>query len=329
MKLKDLFGILLAVVLLAVPVAAHAIDLVYPADKTAVTRSDFLIIKGGSQPTLDGMTIAINGAKSDLVDISSAEYKNAFGDFLILQPSFDPGRNQVVVEGYAGGKVVARTTADIYYLNTPSAQMPAGYQPYIFHTPQREALCAGCHNMQPTQAQLEDASPKTNPCASCHLRMLNKKHVHGPAGVLSCTYCHQPDSKPNRYQDRGGDAKLCNECHMDKVKEFETNKYVHGPVAVGLCSICHDPHASDYPAQAVLPINDLCLSCHVAVQKSPHVVRGIRGEAHPLKGVPDPSTPGRELSCVSCHNPHGGGSEYFFVRKISSRFGLCSLCHNK
>ncbi|NIP32728.1 cytochrome C, partial [candidate division KSB1 bacterium] len=75
-------------------------------------------------------------------------------------------------------------------------------------------------------------------------------------------YCHIPSSRPSKYVAREGDAKVCNECHLDKVKEFKRNKYVHGPVAVGMCSVCHNPHASDYKAQLHDKTNAVCLSCH-------------------------------------------------------------------
>ncbi|GAB6082654.1 cytochrome c3 family protein [Desulfuromonas carbonis] len=308
---------------------ARALQLVYPADQTSVHRSDFLIIKGSDQPPLEGMSVEINGAKSDVIDISGADYRAAFQDFLILQPSFDPGRNVVKVAGYRGGQVVANQTATVYYLPGPYDLPPTDFPTFVMHRPEKEALCAGCHNMNPTPEQLAQTTPDTNPCAACHRRMLQDKYVHGPAGAFRCAYCHQPDSQPNRYQSPDGDAGLCNQCHQEKVDEFKKNKFVHGPVAVGLCSVCHDAHASNNPAQVVLPINDLCLSCHAKVSGAPHVVRGIRGEAHPLRGVQDPSQPGRELSCVSCHNPHGGKTEYFFVRNINGRFSLCELCHQK
>jgi len=308
---------------------AQALQIVYPADKTSVHRSDFLILKGGDQPQLDGMSIAINGAKSDVIDISAPEYRAVFKDFLILQPDFDSGKNAITVEGYAGGKKVAQATADIWFVDEPDGIAPDGYQPFVMHIPEREKLCTGCHNMDPTPGLMSAPTTKDNPCAGCHKRMLNKKFVHGPAGVNRCSYCHNPESRPAKYQPRKTGADLCNECHQEKVDEFKSNKFVHGPVAVGLCSVCHDSHASDYRAQSLMPINDLCLNCHSAIRDTPHVVRGIRGEEHPLKGVPDPSNPGRELACTSCHNPHGGKSKYFFVRGLSGSFRLCSLCHQK
>lgn len=306
------------------------LEVIYPGDKTYFPRSDFLIIKGGGDPPLEALTVEINGAKSDLIDISSPEYKAAFADFLILQPDFDPGKNKVTVEGYVAGKKVRGVAADVYYLDgDPSALPPAGYRPFVMHLPEKERLCAPCHNMNPDRAELAAETESANPCASCHRRMLEKKHVHGPAGVFRCAYCHQPDSKPSRYQVRSADSALCNECHLDKVRAFQTNKFVHGPVGAGLCGVCHDPHASDHPAQLRAPVNEICLGCHDSIARDQHVVRGVSGKSHPLKGVPDPSNPGAMLSCASCHDPHGGMGGQLFRRGETLSFALCAICHQK
>ena len=322
-----LFALIFSAIVPSAPVLA--LEIIYPGNHTSVDRSDYLIIKGGEKPLLDAMTVSINGSKSGMIDISGADYRAAYKDFLFLQPTFDPGRNKVVVNGYVGGKKVATATAEIYYQADPASWVPKGFPRFVMHVPQREALCAPCHNMNPTAAQLAADTADKNPCASCHRRMLDKSHVHGPAGVYRCTYCHQTSGTPSRYQTRPGNAKLCNECHQDKVQEFRSRKFVHGPVAAGLCTVCHDPHASNNPAQLVLPINTLCLKCHAAIATGIHVVRGPDGKGHPLKGVPDPMDKSRQLSCASCHDPHGGNSPYYFQRGISSRFELCQMCHRK
>ncbi len=308
---------------------ADALELIYPEDGTFVVRSDFMIVKGGAEPPLDGLTIEINGLKSGLIDISNPEYKKIFADFLILEPEFEPGKNSISLEGYAQGEVVRKVAGEIYFLKDPYGLPPSGYRPYVMHTPQREALCAPCHNMSPTPQQLQISSADQNPCGSCHKRMLDKKQVHGPAGVFRCTTCHDPNSKPSKYKTSGGNEESCAKCHTDKVASFKTARFVHGPVAVGLCSVCHDSHASDHPAQMHGPINDVCSSCHANVDLNRHVVSGIM-RPHPLQGVADPSRPGRELSCSSCHNPHSGASKVFFEEKYAaSTMMLCQKCHNK
>lgn len=319
---------LIGIVLLAAT-GASALEVVYPSDKTWFVRSNYLILRAGGNPAPEAVTVEINGSKSDPIDISGEEYRSAFGDFVILQSEFDAGRNVIRVEGLSGGKKTAEAKAEVFFADKQTVVPPGEFGRFAMHLPDKEALCAPCHKMNPGAADLRASSAKANPCASCHGRMLAKKYVHGPAGVWNCAYCHPSDTRPAKYQARDGDAKVCNECHSDKVKEFRANKFVHGPVEAGLCSACHDPHATDNPAQLHAPINELCLGCHDAIGKGVHVLRGVGGKGHPLKGVKDPSNPGKMLSCTGCHDPHGGKASALFRRGIESRFTLCQLCHQK
>ncbi len=317
-------AVLLCMLLLASP--ALALDIFYPADGTYVVNSDFLIIKAGEN--VAGLTLEIGGEKSDLLDISSAEYKAAFGDMLIVQPNWDPGKNTVIVEAYTAGKKVTERKIIFFYQVNPLEAPPEGFKRFVMHTAEKEALCAGCHTMNPTSEQYEMVGAD-NPCASCHKRMLDHKNVHGPAGAFQCSYCHDAGSRPAKYQARKSDIELCAECHLGKIDAIKQSKKIHGPVALGLCSLCHDSHASANPAQILLPVNQLCLTCHEGIDKEPHAVTGMDGQRHPLDGVSDPSRPGHELSCVGCHDPHAGVSEYLFVGQVSSRFSLCQKCHLK
>jgi predicted CXXCH cytochrome family protein len=105
----------------------------------------------------------------------------------------------------------------------------------------------------------------------------------------------------------------------------------HGPIDAGMCELCHDPHGSGTIAQLKMPINKLCLSCHEQIGAEAHVNRSSYGEGHPLSGKPDISSKGkgRELSCVSCHEPHGGEFRYYFQAGKENRMDLCQYCHKK
>jgi predicted CXXCH cytochrome family protein len=308
---------------------ASAVQLLYPLDGTYVTKSNYLVIKGGTDPYLSGFSIEINGVESDIIDVTSEAYRAAFGDMLILEPLFDPGVNKIVVEGYLGGEKMSSASATVFYHNQLDKAPPNDFTPEAFHSPEREEPCAACHNMQPSSVDLANPDPRTNPCGSCHVRMISRKHVHGPAGVFECTYCHDTDSLPNKYQARPGDADLCVECHEDKLDEYLQAEFVHGPVDAGLCLVCHDPHAGDEPMQLVLPAFELCSSCHEKIASEPHVTRGSVGKKHPVRGVTNPAGNGEDLSCASCHNPHSGATSALFRWGLDSRFSLCAKCHNK
>ena len=126
---------------------ANALEILYPADGTYVDKSNYLVLKGGTDPQLSGMSIEINGVKSDIIDVTPEAYVAAFGDMLILEPLFDPGPNSIVVEGYLGGERMAVARSEIYFRDRYDQPPPAGYSRERFHLPEREAPCVSCHNM--------------------------------------------------------------------------------------------------------------------------------------------------------------------------------------
>ncbi|PLX98692.1 MAG: cytochrome C [Desulfuromonas sp.] len=314
---------------LFMPLLAHSLVMIYPEDKTFLKGPGYIILKGGSQPSIEAVVVEINGLRSSPIDISSSEYKAVFKDFLILQPEYAPGKNSIRVEGYVQGKLVDNVDAEIYVLSDAYELPPDGYRPFVMHVTQKEQLCTPCHNMNPSPDQLALSTVDGNPCGSCHKNLIAKKYVHGPAGVFQCVYCHDQSSRPAKYKVKNdNDNDLCNGCHLGKVREFRDNEFVHGPVAVGMCLICHDSHASDHRSQLHFEVNDLCMKCHERLEVLKHFTQGT-GKGHPVSGKPDPSSlSGRELSCVSCHKPHGGMTQQYFPEKVSGMM-ICSKCHTK
>jgi len=316
---------ILGTVLFSVSSQAFALELLYPEDKTWIPYSHLMVIKTGN---IQGLSIAINGVKSAVYDMVQTRAAQGGNDFVKVVPELSPGKNKVVLYGHdATGKVVTEVVSDIYYREDPYERAPSGYRPYVMHTPQREALCLPCHNMNPTSEQLNQSSVELNPCGSCHYRMLDREYVHGPAGVYECVFCHDPNSTPSRYKPVGGDMKICIECHEDKFASIQKDAFVHGPVAIGMCSVCHDPHATNYSGQMFRATNEVCIGCHSAVNLDSHVVRS--SNPHPLGGVPDPLAPAKEMTCASCHNPHGGANRKFFPDDVTSAMMLCQKCHQK
>lgn len=326
MRAKYLFALVVALICAASTV--QAVEIFYPADKTYVTRPDYLIVQGGSSD-VTAMTIAINGVESERIDISSDAYRAAFGDLLIVEPLWDPGENRILVKAYKEQQLAGKAEATIFYMNSPSAYPPQGYEPFVMHTADREAECATCHNMNPSEAEYQADTEETSTCGSCHKRMLNREYAHGPAAMYACGTCHVRDSAPNKYRLVKEEPALCNDCHADKTEEFRENKYVHGPVGAGMCTVCHDPHASDYNAQLYGFPNDVCMACHEQLDLTVHAARGVGGNPHPLRGDSDPLDPESPFSCVSCHDPHGSMGPYMFINDISSRMQLCQECHKK
>ena len=322
--------VIAAAVLFLATGAIAAVSFIYPAPNSWVERSNHMVVKFNS-PEITAVRIDVNGIAGDLLQVGSPEYRRAFQDILIVQPVWDRGRNDVTLEAFIGkDKVETAHTAFYYTPPGESATAPPEFSRRPLHAGENEKLCVDCHTLSPSPAQLTRAPEKENPCVGCHRRMLAVKYVHGPVGTFSCMYCHSERGTP-KYSVIKREAALCNDCHADKAADFAKRKYVHGPVAGGMCESCHDPHGSQSYGQLKAPINELCLSCHETIKKSPHVVRTTTGLGHPVSGRKDPSVPkaGREMSCISCHNPHAGDVRYFFVNNAEERMQLCQMCHNK
>jgi predicted CXXCH cytochrome family protein len=323
-------GGLLPLLLLVAAPAAAALQLVYPEPGSLVVSSRHLILKLGDGE-ITGVVVTINEVASDSLPVGTPEYKRAFRDFLILQPLWDEGVNLLAVDTFNGEtKVESLRTVIFYAPPAGGATAPQEFKRIPLHRPEVEALCRPCHNMKPTEKQVVDVPDKDNACYTCHKRMGHQKFVHGPVSLYSCVSCHSLKATP-KYSVTKREPQLCFDCHKEKQQEFKKFKLLHGPVAAGMCEICHDHHSSENPEQLHQPVNKLCLSCHESVGKGIHVLALSDGSSHPIADKTDPSERGRgrNLSCISCHNPHGGMARYYYVTGNDIKMELCQDCHKK
>lgn len=169
-------------------------------------------------------------------------------------------------------------------------------------------------------------------CFNCHTgkkAWFSRKYFHGPLYIGGCTLCHDPHGQDNRYQLWAeGSLVLCITCHSNMqnlVSAKNRLPYVHGIILGKGCVACHDPHAADEQFMLRKPINQLCLGCHPVLPGGPggHPVAG-----HPLSAPREHRRPGRKLTCVGCHDPHGSSFKYLLVEtKLGAR--LCRECHNR
>lgn len=202
------------------------------------------------------------------------------------------------------------------------------------HSPTRSGQCLFCHKSPEENGRL--GFPKGyigETCFGCHVtraQWRSKKHMHGPLNTGGCTLCHDPHGEEYPHQLWAeGSLSLCVTCHGDKqVLATKATKgarvlYVHGPIPGVGCVVCHDPHATDNPVMLKKPVNELCVSCHLSFSE---VERGHPIAEHPVKGRPERRRKDRELSCVSCHDPHG--SKYrFLLIKDTKGDSICRECH--
>ncbi len=199
------------------------------------------------------------------------------------------------------------------------------------HGPSANIECLGCHKTNFNGRGVTILTERVNElCFKCHLnkrRLKDKSHIHGPAKIGDCTVCHDPHGDKFREQlwaNRKAD--LCVACHSDKKTALKgaPGFYQHGIIPGGGCIACHDAHASNNMFQLYKPINALCVSCHISMRG---IVKGHPVAGHPLSGKKDPRRRGRELSCSSCHNPHGSRYRYLLIGDVMGG-RVCTKCHH-
>lgn len=323
--------VIMAMVMVSPAINADAaITFAYPSPNSWVRHSDYLVLKLNN-PEITGVTISVNGVDSDIMQVGSVEYRKQFQDIVIVQPLWDKGKNEVTVRGFKGSSPLETGQATIFFHPpTDTAQVPQEFHPFVMHTAENEKLCLPCHEMNPIPSTFTGTLGKKSPCYSCHKKMANQLFVHEPVGTFSCGYCHNPGATP-KYAVEKRDAPMCSECHADKWEQFKKSKYRHGPIDAGLCEVCHDVHGTPYYGFLRQPANELCLSCHEKIGKTPHAVRSTSGGGHPLSGKPDlsPKSKGRMITCASCHNPHSADVRFYFQSNSEDKMQLCQYCHAK
>jgi len=129
-------------------------------------------------------------------------------------------------------------------------------------------------------------------------------------------------SMPDRHEQSV--QAVCARCHSDIL----AGPIKHGPAERGYCTLCHDPHAGNYPSWTRNQAWRLCTTCHAEKKTDVHLISGfVRGISHPTMRSPDPSRPGKRLTCVSCHSPHSARTRDLLGFDVTSKFEICKFCH--
>lgn len=179
--------------------------------------------------------------------------------------------------------------------------------------------CLGCHVPHTSRSpRLLVAPTAAALCLNCHPAMDERPSAHPPVAKRQCTSCHEPHASRDAPLLKADGKKLCRSCHP----KIGAASRRHRPLVRRGCETCHVAHGEG-PKLLRRPVNEGCERCHAKQRDGLHVKAGPK--IHPVSGAADRLHPGRELSCVSCHDPHGGANARFLSAADPAK--SCAGCH--
>lgn len=187
--------------------------------------------------------------------------------------------------------------------------MDTAAKTFIFHVPELEKNCSGCHELSPDLETVDRKLPTGVLCTSCHRDIISGEEVHRPAGGFTCLYCHDPKYAPSRFTVNDGEKQSCGTCHDDYIaKEITSKQFIHGPLAVDRCNTCHTPHAGFKKLLEQEQIKDLCARCHYETVNQ-NMTEGLHADN----------------PCNACHVSHGANNPGFLKKDAVEE--MCLECH--
>lgn len=194
-------------------------------------------------------------------------------------------------------------------------------------------------------ANLNPVAPTSSPQTD-GIAMVEREPITGESAtgtMIACLNCHKPHGSSNypllRWENK---ANLCINCHVSKGFNYyqyssqnkinnSSNTFI-GSIhdqkfaAWNGCMMCHEPHGSKYQFMITAPFvnkpyptavthnrNELCFKCH-------DYRYYWNNDSNPIVGSRFGNGNGRnyhwhvtkyDLSCRTCHDPHGGNNQYF------------------
>jgi predicted CXXCH cytochrome family protein len=225
----------------------------------------------------------------------------------------DPGEEDLIAAHY---DIPIRGT-DCTGCHDPHASTDQGLLLGVAHEPFADGSCEMCHMLETDTPKLVRATG-ARLCGVCHQDYPRQGDsvVHKPVADGDCAGCHLPHASEFASLTIAGPEQTCLRCHDDLRQRAEASKDAH-PTSFddgGACGACHQPHSSrEEHLLSAGPIRT-CLGCHETAR-----------HGHPLGSDRlDPRT-GEEITCVTCHDPHG--TEFPMQLRGDQSRGLCLECH--
>ncbi len=189
------------------------------------------------------------------------------------------------------------------------------------HLPVAEGKCTACHNSANSNNPLKLKSMGNGLCYDCHqdIKAEFKKtnnHMTGNRGNI-CLNCHNPHASDSKALLAGSEKKICYKCHSDTMERYSGKAVKFKHPELEKCSSCHSAHGSEYNFFLTEKEADSCSSekCHIAQLNFSHPV-GPEAVDH---------RNGKEMTCLTCHNPMGAG--YKNHLRLDPNIILCAQCH--
>jgi|GEM_PF-990485 predicted CXXCH cytochrome family protein len=199
------------------------------------------------------------------------------------------------------------------HINCVTASSALSSRSSAFHNSAISQHCTACHEGMPS----EEDTTLVSDCSVCHKSYFAEPKIHSPVELRECTACHRWSSEHHSIVVAEDVPAKCYECHSE-IQSYVENSSVQHPVASD-CITCHSPHSSKQNALLKNNVFTLCVSCHEEYTMNHPVGR------HPLRFAAYGEKK-EEISCVSCHNPHG--SQETALLKISGGpMAICTQCH--
>lgn len=194
-------------------------------------------------------------------------------------------------------------------------------------------------------------------CQQCHSAIVESfpNEVHGKSAKFlndersaKCEACHANSSKHAETSTRSKEGEptvllvgekaneACLSCHARDQYLFEWKGGQHDRKDMS-CLSCHSVHhAKRLETMLASPtVEEGCFSCHkdkrkALLQRSTHLFRTenwVRSSERQTESAEQPTAQatGLKISCVACHNPHGGGDRKMLVARSVN--DTCYICH--